>query len=480
MVAIMKAVPAPQPATVADQPTSSVPLQPEVHSVLVLNRDPVSAKKRIFRMPVEPDGSYRQLPVSLAEGDVRSRLVARVAGEALPYDARPPDDQQFSAFGILPIKPEPSSSHGDCYLINADRLQPTNSWTIDPWNTPPNVDVKRVTAQKLLVATSDGVFVATLGNSPIDLKKNAAVWQMLRNGCVVGCVPSTAAPEPLPLVNLASFSLRNGSAAKPPITGTLDFKWPKGSTIRVKLLRPSALDDATWAKLSEKVQRLARSWLLGVPLEFEFGNDDGYDALVDMSPLDPPRQRRDELVDLPLADLGVYCQRRPLNEPTMFVGEPKGLKFAAPQVHQIDGAYYDSAAFDHIVLHEFGHLLGLPHLHQHPAWKGKIFAGGASGLIDTIKAQMGITVDESYVASHLQAPWPGQEQDFSEWPDVSETMSGETLNREKLAAFFEHSVMMGLPISRLSSLDTRRDVGLSYKSEPGSKDIEWLKQLYQP
>lgn len=457
------------------------PPVPEAHAVIVINRDPNAEDKdkRIYEVAVEEDGSYQKLPISQGQEDLSVRLLTNIFGEQFPYSAGPLDDVRFTAFGISPIKDEPTASKGSCYLINANRLRPTNAWTVGPWAaTVPTAKALRATLPPtLLVATNDGVYRAKL-EERIELKSEPAIWQMLRNGAIVGHAPFESGL--VPLVNLTAFEPNSGYPADAiRRTGTLDFKWPRGSVIRVKLLRPTSLrNDKHWEALKTKIEGLAKLWLpQPIPLSFDFVGEDevNYDVLVDLDPLDPPRRRREEEISLPLSDLGTYCQRRPLNEPSMFIGKPKGVVLGrnARGPGRIDGDYFDSDAFSHILLHEFGHVLGLPHLHQHPAWRGAIFAGDPEELRMKIKEYWGLEVDSDYITWDLQTAWPDT-PDYSEWPEVSPS---DPLKRSDVKEYFEGSLMMGLPVVGLSPLD-ERPPGLEYRTSPGTLDLRWLAQLY--
>jgi hypothetical protein len=339
--------------------------------------------------------------------------------------------------------------------------------------------------QKVALATRDGnVVLATLSaDSPdVSLRDNPELWRLLRNGCVVGMVQLQGESGPVPLVNLAALGASyEPSTERAQLTGMWDFKWPRGATIKVRIDKPETeglTSDQREASVA-LARTLAQQWLPHVDkqknpgeLTFEFveGGDD-YDVLVNLDPLEN---------NLPVSDLGTYSQRRPLGDPTMYVGRPLGIKEVENGAALTPAEFFVSDAFKHIVSHEFGHALGLPHLHQHPAWGGAAFKPDVNGfsLQSAIKERMGISVDAEFISEHLRSAWPGDARAYSDWPDVSHTLQDGKIIPKALVPYADESVMMGMPVRGLLQGDG--EPRLNYKVGPRPYDREWLAELYKP
>lgn len=459
----------------------------EFHSVLVLN-----TKRKLYHLQVnKTTEAYDSMPVVFDEKHEAHRKVFSVAGE--PIEPTSERNKTSASFAILPVKPEPNSSFADCYLINAARLNPVNAWTEAEWNDHPELRQQRVAAAggpvtRVILATPSGelldVRVEANHSSVVTVlppKQNPEVWRMLRNGCVVGHAVVAGSDEPVPLINIASFAETAPAAAQPSapqITGTLDFKWPPGKTLRVGLQGPPQTP-------VDEVARLLRLWFVGTNLKLEllsaaiqhnFENSSGkdYDILIDFAALPqtiPATQNRDaEVVPFPVSDLGSYSTRRAVGQPTMFAGRPPGLIDANDSTITTDAAYFASNAFKHILLHEFGHALGLPHLHQFPGWQvgGKSIWKDAEEVAALIEHYMGLTMSPEFLKEHFFLPWPGS-QEFSEWPDAE-------LAKLSPAQAAEQSVMMALPIQAI--LRQQPKTQLIYRDAPQELDMIWIRQLY--
>jgi len=291
-------------------------------------------------------------------------------------------------------------------------------------------------------------------------------------------IPATAS-------GTAGAAARAADVASRRVFGTWDFKWPQGSVIRVAFqrlqqshpsLRGITIDDAYQRALFTKVKTRASTWLSGgypggnANIFFQFfdespddwwpapigpgwslsrpGGSPGhaYDVLVSLTPLDPVQEPpTDEQLPgaihrLPRAQLGTYARRVPLGTPTVYLGRPQYMKDgpAATSVSQ----YFNSDQFGHCIVHEFGHVLGLPHEHQNPRaqtnWKA------APAIATIFSAATGLTperfVDEApdqftpdgepipketlleFIRTQILEPWPttmvpGQGPKFSDWRD---------------------------------------------------------------
>lgn len=240
-----------------------------------------------------------------------------------------------------------------------------------------------------------------------------------------------------------------GNDADGRIYGTWDFKWPQGAVIRVAFqdwpggpedvaLKDIAfapegaeetrlLDKQTgYARLTRIVECLARRWLVHEPnikLEFQHNSvpsseprPDDYDVLVSLAPL-PVYQKRQELQAdgtiktlekkyfLPGSELGRYAQRIDYGVPTTYLGKREHLAGSMAD-------YFSSPEFRHWVIHEFGHVLGLPHEQQNPNLVGRIKLKPTTELVAILKTALGYPagaeqdITEAEVEEEITHPWP--------------------------------------------------------------------------
>jgi hypothetical protein len=491
----MKTNPSPTDPSVVDAG------DPNQHSVLVL-KEIAGAGNTLFQMQVDSDGRFTEPPVPVGTTDEPTRLVFSLAGATMP-DQDSDATVSHVSFGILPIKKDPASVHFSCHLLNADLLHPRNIWTDGPWNVPPISPDRALPPPMVLLAEPNGkITQMTRDGKPTTwtddlLRQNPAVWRLLRNGCVVGMVQVDGIEgivELVPLVNLAAFLPAPTGTSKPqaPLTGTWDFKWPKASKIRIRIDEPSetgvtaqnwsggypTLNANTKQAAVQRVRDLFDLWLPTAQspgdLEAVFmdSTHDDYDVLINLDPLavaqsvpPPPRTQ----VFAPESQLGTYCQRVPLGIPTSFCGHPEGLK---DETGAVITNYYESPAFDHIVLHELGHILGLPHLHQHPAWTEPLVSPSVdTNLAAIIKNVMGIDVAEKTLDSDMRERWPGDAKNYADWPSIPNA------GGQGPGVIAGDSIMVGHPIRGVLRDDTGTP-RLEYRSAPGQRDLYWLASLY--
>lgn len=308
--------------------------------------------------------------------------------------------------------------------------------------------------------------------------------------CAVRCTSRQLSRTGLARLRTTSAD-RLASAGPPPVdarfevSGTWDFKWRRGSRIRVAFQRlPQRMEAFFDAFLTVKtlVIELAQRWETSVPgmPRFDFSLPDldpplgdgaapadrhrssfsktttreaPYDILVSLQDLpialeDPfraPDDQRQALV-LPVAELGSYARRGDYGAPTMYIG--RFGKFALSQKPDDFVGFYGQGIGQHVVVHEFGHAVRLPHLHQHPrliessnvdfhsafphsaqARRQRIDAARASfyrpvsELEALFEALLGVEVPDAVVREQLIEGWRGNEA-FSDWlgPDA-ETQS---------------------------------------------------------
>lgn len=167
---------------------------------------------------------------------------------------------------------------------------------------------------------------------------------------------------------------------------------------------------------------------------------------------------QDLLITLQTAQLGRFARRCDYGVPTVYLGKPNRtsapskdgiLRAAFPDaVTTMAAASAESIAlpeendslsdyfglggvsrtkeFEGAVVHEFGHVLGIPHLHQspliHPKWKD------VGALEAILEAGIGVNFDADFIQTQITLPLPGTAKGpragatersgamFSDWP----------------------------------------------------------------
>jgi len=515
-----------QPQRSADgravKPATFARLKPDItsahHDVFVSTKAEADEKPRVYRFVVnKEDGVYDTSPFELsAAGANYQKFSERRVSSLLEQDSC-----SGAAFATLPVKEEPASVAGSCYLINRQLLNFNNVWTRAPWNDSPN-DLQQkgqhiarfVTEEpanpqpRFLLALNTGEVLdiqitRSRANSPrlqasvLDLHGNPDVWRLLRNGCVAGVAVHDDG-EKLPLFSLASVHtqpINKRRKRSTEITGTLDYKWRPGSTIKVKF---TGYDTEKFygrdrSEVISEIEMLANTWLENANLQFAFDSgqvdeiNDDYDILVSLAPLVKggpegirghmglvPGASEPEEVLFPKSLLGCYAEREERNVPTMFLGYPESLRdpFTAEGEVIPRKKYFASRAFKHIVLHEFGHALGLPHLYQHPGLRRNPFFKPSStkaSITNRLKKCVGPTFDTKYVDEDLKNRWP--DATYSEWPKIPKGQK----DAQTFAKWMKTSVMIGIPARALLAKDNEL---LPLRDSLGTTDKQWINLLY--
>ncbi|MFO7179003.1 MAG: hypothetical protein DIU78_009915 [Pseudomonadota bacterium] len=331
--------------------------------------------------------------------------------------------------------------------------------------------------------------------------------------------PSTAvvrrAVSALPSAGLEGAAEPASEGRPVEITGTWDFKWPLGTEIRVAFQKPPASMGLTPKEFTDAkgiVKDLAASWklppssgirfcFLDEDLEPPLGIDNSftdqhrspflpdtpekipYDVLISLEDLpvlrvDPFRGAGAEIEEVvfPVSDLGSYARRADYGAPTTYIGRFGVFKEAS----LLD--YLQSPVGRHVVVHELGHVLGLPHLHQHPdllpACDREKFYKPLCSIVEIMEKQLGVEVTKKIVHGHLIDPWPGS-PDYSDWVELTQEIRDAHQRDGTLASVMtmpNYACLLrnGSPCPASGALPDQ------IIQEPGALDEEMLKRMYDP
>lgn len=349
----------------------------------------------------------------------------------------------------------------------------------------------------LILATADGsvvkITIAAGGAHSVArvLPSDSAypqVWNLLRNGCIAGVLDLG---HPVPLLNLSGFLKVNkrpddvGQPTKEPdFEGTYDFKWKSGTTLTVAIAKPASMGTVQFAQVRKTICETASQWTqTGANIKLQFMD----------APLDP-KTHYDiwvDLTDLPIENgfngltssrLGRYARRLGFGKPTMYLGQMKNLIIPGG----VD--YWDSSAFKHFILHEFGHALGLPHLHQYEGLLNEIktdtgnqihtmFLDNGPAVAALVDQAMGIKLSSTTIVEEILRPLRVNER-FCDWPPKA--AFGRRGGATVLDSVANESIMAGLPIPKLraNAVPGGAMAKAEYWTELGEIDKAWIVQLY--
>jgi hypothetical protein len=132
----------------------------------------------------------------------------------------------------------------------------------------------------------------------------------------------------------------------------------------------------------------------------------------EIPPVSAPSEPGRERVILPTTELGSYARRVDYGSPTMFIG-----RFGELRRRSLE-EYLKLPLGEHIVVHEFGHVLGLAHEHQNPHYTDRPYRD-----VETMSLAIktGFALDElptdDEVRQQVLERWPGNLA-FSDWRDT--------------------------------------------------------------
>ncbi|HYQ43745.1 MAG TPA: hypothetical protein VER11_17315 [Polyangiaceae bacterium] len=288
------------------------------------------------------------------------------------------------------------------------------------------------------------------------------------------------------------------------VFGTWDFKWPQGTKIRIafqELTEPDAKEMPSLRELIGTYEDIATRWLQGganigfdfldttlpAPVEAQQGifnlrspagwTEIPYDVLVSFASTPAVIAGVAPITEITgqVSVLGSYARRINYGTPTTLVGPNR--KFIPTGKKLYD--YFKDPIFSEIVLHELGHVLGIPHQHQNPLYSGRPDVKNDS---DVNLALNGIrtkywTQFSPEIEQEIRRPWPSQPKQgsdvpFSDWEPF--TQGNQRLENESVMA---HPIWSDL--TTLASYPSLQPLNAPHQT-PTSFDLALLAAMYLP
>jgi hypothetical protein len=313
-----------------------------------------------------------------------------------------------------------------------------------------------------------------------------------------------------------------GGQARIEVFGTWDFKWPLGTKIRIAFQQlpsqPSPEEGGISAADFGSAKALVRDrmavWMAamkGIELDVEFVEPDlepplgeehsltdqhrspfdpvsprkqPYDVLISLQDLPvtrvDPFQASDRLrIEIPFPDsaLGAYARHADYGAPTVYLGRFRGWRENNPRADL--SFYLKSAVGVHMTMHELGHVLGLPHMHQHPHLSDArdTHFQKVPDIQAVLARILGEPPSRTLIEDNIIAAWPGNLA-FSDWLPVTTREREEYEQKGVLDSIMTHPYYRHL-LQKASQAIVPEDA-LDLPDQPGRRDIEMLHRMYNP
>lgn len=316
------------------------------------------------------------------------------------------------------------------------------------------------------------------------------------------------------------------------VFGTWDFKWPQDTVIDVYFqampsrdlkglsgmgVVPSTfsfsdeeknrLSKATneFGKLTRVVENLARRWLAGpgaTSIDFRFHHDEPlpapaaddsrsvltkddpikhYDVLVSLASLPQARKantkwknKQTTPIFLPGSELGRYAQRADYGIPTTYLGKREQLDLTPSE-------YFVSKEFWNWCVHEFGHVLGLPHEHQNPKIHAQLKLREAGQIVEALQIALKNTktgdLNTNITLGEIE------EEITTAWPAVRDRQTKAVLYsdfrdyEEGAVPDDDSSIMLHIFWKRLLE-GANGTESANFHERPTQSDLEHLRSMY--
>jgi hypothetical protein len=317
--------------------------------------------------------------------------------------------------------------------------------------------------------------------------------------------------DTLETIRMASLVRRVPAA---PVRGTWDFKWPAGKTIRVYFqeLPPDSpeSDREAFGDITRLIEEVARRWTeTGANIFLRFEHDDllppparrqpgeavasqsrvidtpyAYDVLVSLAPLPMTETfierlevKRTVRIEAPVSQLGTYASRRPWGVPTLYLGAPTSFTSLTQYVES------DQARFTYVVLHEFGHALGLAHEHQNPRIATKIPWKRSWEIKDILEPFLFTAPSLTFIKEEITSLWPGEiVGDPVNAYDRGPVAFSDWVAPDKDPSDGDFASVMAYPFLKylVQSSTGGSSVDYAYWNGPTDRDVAHLRLLYPP